>query len=57
MTNPESVSEASGAYHVMNTAAYWDGGDCVPAWIISPGVGFSCYLEKDARTPQEWSLN
>jgi hypothetical protein len=34
-----------------------DGKDFKPAWKISPGVGLSCYLEKDARTPQKWALN
>ena len=36
---------------------YSDGGDCKPAWKISPGVGLNCYLEKDARKPQEWAVN
>ena len=57
MTNPASVQEASGACHLANKAAYSDGGDCKPAWKISPCVGLSCYLEKDARTPQELVLN
>jgi hypothetical protein len=48
MSNPASVPEADGACHLVNTAAYSDGGDCKPAWKISPSVGLSCYLEKDA---------
>ena len=48
MNNPASVPKAGGACHLMNTAAYLDGGDCKPAWKISPGVGLNCYLEKDS---------
>jgi len=39
MTNPASVPEASGACHLMNKAAYSDGGDLsrrgrsLPAWV------------------------
>jgi hypothetical protein len=46
MANPASVSEAGGAFHLMNTTAYSDGGDCKPAWKIAPGVGLNWYLEK-----------
>ena len=42
---------------LMSTAAYSDEGDFKPAWKTSPGVGLYCYLEKDARTPQDLALN
>jgi hypothetical protein len=57
MTSPASVPEAGGAWHLINTAAYWDGGDSKPAWKISLSVGLNCFLEKGACTPQEWALN
>jgi hypothetical protein len=57
MTNPASMPEAGGACHLMNTAAYSDGGNCKLAWKIAPGLSLNCCLEKDARTPQDWALN
>jgi hypothetical protein len=56
MTNSAGAPEAGGACHLVNTAAYSDGGNSKPAWKISPSVGLNCYLEKDARTTQEWAL-
>jgi hypothetical protein len=57
MTNPASVPEVGGAYHLINTATYSDGEGRKPAWKNTPGVRLSCYLKKDARAPQELALN
>ena len=54
MTNPASVPEASGACHLMNTAAYSDAGDCKLAWMITHSAGLNCYLEKTRAHRKKW---